>query len=225
MTPNNIVNMALLAGLDLIALTDHNSCGNCPAILEAAAGKGLTVLPGMELCTAEEAHVVCLFPSLEAARTFEAAVRPTLPPVDNRPDIFGEQLLLDAEDRIIGREPLLLATASGISVDHVVSLARACGGTAFPAHIDRPSFSIPASLGDIPPLGFSAMEITAAGDVADVAARYPEAADKILLLDSDAHYLHQIQEAGPWLDLPDKSAAATVAALDGRLPCLWGRES
>ncbi len=80
MTPNNIVNMARLADLNLIALTDHNSCRNCPAILAAARGSGLTVLPGMELCSAEEAHVVCLFPTLEAAEAFDAAVLPTLPP-------------------------------------------------------------------------------------------------------------------------------------------------
>ena len=105
MTPNNIVHMALLAGFDMIALTDHNTCGNCPALLTVAREAGLTAVPGMELCTAEEAHVVCLFPALEGALAFEAAVRPTLPPVENRPDIFGEQLLLDAQDGIVGREP------------------------------------------------------------------------------------------------------------------------
>lgn len=121
--------------------------------MEAARGTGLLVLPGMELCTAEEAHVVCLFPALEGALAFEAAVRPTLPPVENRPDIFGEQLLLDAQDGIVGRETLLLTTASGISVDEVLGLARKHGGTAFPAHIDRPSYSVTAALGDLPPLG------------------------------------------------------------------------
>ena len=80
MTPANLAGMAALAGLDAIAVTDHNSCGNCAAVLEAAKGSGLLVLPGMELCTAEEAHVVCLFPALEGALAFEAAVRPNLPP-------------------------------------------------------------------------------------------------------------------------------------------------
>ena len=85
MTPNNIVNMALLAGLDMIALTDHNSCKNCPAFLRVAEQAGLVALPGMELCTAEECHVVCLFPTLDAAMAFDAMVETTLPPEENRP--------------------------------------------------------------------------------------------------------------------------------------------
>ena len=224
MTPNNIVNMALLAGLEAIALTDHNSCRNCPAVLEAARGTGLTVLPGMELCCSEEAHVVCLFSTLEAALAFQETVYPTLPPVQNRPEIFGEQLVLDREDNITGREDILLTTASAISVDRVVELARAHGGTAFPAHIDRPSYSVPAALGDIPSVGFPAAEITAMADQKEMLRQYPEIRNKVLLRSSDAHYLHQIQEPGPWLELPDKSPETILAALDGRLPCAWSRE-
>lgn len=225
MTPNNIVNMALLAGFDIIALTDHNSSGNCPALLQVAEGTGLTVVPGMELCTAEESHVVCLFPNLEAAMSFSAAVALTLPPVNNRPDIFGEQLLMDADDEIVGRQDILLTTASSISVEEVLPLARSFGGTAFPAHIDRDSYSVTAALGDIPPVGFQAVEITARGDVPALVARYPEAVGKPLLLNSDAHYLHQLGDPSAWLDLPDKSAAAVVAALDGRIACPWGRSA
>lgn len=223
MTPNNIINMARLAELDIIALTDHNACGNCSAILQAAEGSGLVVLPGMELCTAEEAHVVCLFPTLTAAFAFEQRIRPALPSVPNRPDIFGEQLLMDAGDNVVGRENVLLTTACAIPVDDVPALARSLGGTAFPAHIDRPSYSVTAALGDIPPVGFRAAEITPAGDVEQMKTLYPSIADMPLLLDSDAHYLHQISEAGPWLDLPDRSPDAVIAALDGRIACQWGR--
>lgn len=224
MTPCNIVNMALLTGLQAIALTDHNACGNCGAVLEAARGTGLLALPGMELCTAEEAHVVCLFPTLEAALAFEEKVAPTRPPVKNKPEIFGEQLLFGAEDEILGQEAILLTTASGISVDHVAGLARSFGGTAFPAHIDRPSYSVTAALGDLPPLGFAAAEITADGDVEALRRQYPELEGKILLQDSDAHYLHQLPEPGPWLDVPEASAQAVIAALNGETPCRWGRE-
>ena len=224
MTPCNIVGMAVLAGLQLIAVTDHNACGNAGAVMEAAKGTGLLVLPGMELCTAEEAHVVCLFPSLEAALAFEGAVAPTRPPVKNKPEVFGEQLLLDAHDNIVGREEVLLTTASGISVDNAAALARSFGGTAFPAHIDRPAYSVTAALGDLPPLGFAAAEITAAGDPAALRRQYRELEDKILLLDSDAHYLHQIPDPGPWLELPETSPEAVIAALNGAAPCRWSRE-
>ena len=224
MTPNNILHMAMLAGFDIIALTDHNSCRNCPAIFTAAEGSGVTVIPGMELCTAEEAHVVCLFPTLEAALAFDDTVFPTLPPVANRPDVFGEQLIMDAEDTITGRMDTLLTIASGISVDDVLPLSRSFGGTAFPAHIDRPAYSITAALGDIPPLGFQAMEITAQGDVTFLLKQYAELNGKLLLMDSDSHYLHQLVDPVAWLDLPDKSPETVIAALDGRMSCQWGRE-
>ena len=223
LTPNNIVNMARLAGLSAIALTDHNACGNCPAILEAARGSGLAVLPGMELCTSEEAHVVCLFPTLEAALAFEARIRPTLPPLKNQPEIFGEQLILDGEDTITGHSDAFLAGASGISVYETAALARSFGGTAFPAHIDRPSYSVPAALGDIPPVGFFAAEVTAMGDPERMQDRYPAIRGLPLLLNSDAHFLHQIQEAGPYLDLPCNTPGAVIAALNGENPCEWGR--
>lgn len=225
MTPCNIAGMAALCGLEAIALTDHNACGNCGALMEAAAAlsPGLLVLPGMELCTAEEAHVVCLFPSLEDALAFEAAVRPTLPPVPNRPEIFGVQQLCTAQDEPAGTEELLLAAASGISVDAVLPLCRRYHGTAFPAHIDRPSFSVVSSLGDIPPVGFPAVEITVAGDVDALLAAHREARGRPLLLDSDAHYLDQLGLHEPWIEVEDPSPAGIIAALDGRAPCGWGR--
>ena len=223
MTPHNIVGMAKLCGLDIIAVTDHNSCGNCAAVMEVGQENELLVLPGMELCTAEEIHVVCLFPTLPDALAFEQTVIAHRPAIQNRPDIFGEQRLMDEQDNIIGQEPLLLLTAASLSLEEVLPLARQHGGTAFPAHIDRDSYSVPAALGDIPPLGFAAAEVTVAGDVADLKAAYPAIADVPLLLNSDAHYLHQIAEAAAWLDLPEKTPSAVIAALDGHLSCGWGR--
>lgn len=223
MTPNNIVNMAVLSGLTAIALTDHNTCRNCAATAQVAAEAGITFLAGMELCTAEEAHVVCLFPTVDAALAFEAVIAATLPPIENRPDIFGEQLLCDAEDNVVGTYAPFLATATDISVDHVVELVNEYGGAAFPAHIDRPSFSITAALGTLPPLGFAAVEITDKADVAAVCRQYPEAQGKPLLLNSDAHYLEHIREAGAWLDLAENTPAAILAALRGETPCPYAR--
>lgn len=223
MTPNNLVNMAQLVGLSAIALTDHNTCGNCAATAAVAHELGITFLPGMELCTAEEAHVVCLFPTVKAALAFEAEVAPTLPPIPNRPEIFGEQILCDTEDRPTGRHEILLTTASSISVDAVVKLVHSFGGTAFPAHIDRPSYSVTASLGDLPPLGFTAIEITKNGNVDDLKARYPEIIGKPLLQNSDAHHLEDIQDAGPYLELRDNSPETIISALNGEIPCGWHR--
>ena len=225
MTPNNIVGMACLCGLDIIALTDHNTCGNCAAVMEVGQENGVLVIPGMELCTAEEIHVVCLFPTLSEALAFEQAVIPCRPPIANRPEIFGEQRKMDAQDNIVGLEPILLLTATTLSLEEVLPLARQHGGTAFPAHIDRDSYSVPAALGDIPPVGFTSAEITAAGDVPALKATYPAIADVPLLLSSDAHYLHQITDTTAWLDLSEKTPQAVIAALDGRAPCRWGRSN
>lgn len=223
MTPHDLVQMAAILGLDAIALTDHNTCGNCAAAAEVAAEAGLIFLPGMELCTAEEAHVVCLFPTVEKALAFDKYVAATLPPVKNRPDIFGEQTLCNAQDECVGTLEQLLATASSVSIDDVVELVRSYGGAAIPAHIDRPSYSVLAALGDVPPVGFTAIEITARGDVDDLKARCAEIGDKPLLLSSDAHCLENINEPLAYLELEDATPDTIIAALNGEIPCRWSR--
>lgn len=223
MTPFNAVNMAALLGLSAIALTDHNSCKNCPAAAAAAQQAGITFLAGMELCTAEEAHVVCLFPTLETAMAFDETVSKTLPPIENQPNIFGNQIICDERDEAVGMERILLTTASSISADDIFRMVYALGGVAFPAHIDRPSYSIPAALGDLPPLGFSAVEISQTGDIEALKTRYTELADKPLLKSSDAHRLEDIAEPSAYLELPENTPAAILAALRGEHPCLWSR--
>ena len=147
MTPANLAAMCALAGLNVVALTDHNTCGNCAAFCRAAAERGLLPLPGMELCTSEEVHVVCLFPTLKQANDFSAYVSARLSPGENDPAIFGEQLYMDEGDQILGQEPALLANATQIPLAEVPALSAEYGGFAWPAHIDRPSFSLLGVLG------------------------------------------------------------------------------
>jgi PHP family Zn ribbon phosphoesterase len=195
MTPNNIVNMAKLKGLDVIALTDHNACGNCGALMSVGEREGLLVLPGMELCTNEDIHVVCLFNTLEGALDFERKVRLSLQPIKNRAEIFGEQLLLDNMDNVTGSEDTLLITATGIGVDAVLSLCREFGGAAFPAHADKTSNGIIPILGAIPPeAGFESAELSAACDKKTFITANPSLAGLNIFSDSDAHYLWQISE-------------------------------
>ena len=120
MTPYNAVNLAKLLGYDMIAVTDHNSCLNCPAAVRAGEAAGLVVVPGMELCTAEEIHNVCLFPSLDAAKEFSDFVYDKMPDIINRPEIFGEQVITDEKDNIIGYEKRLLTVASDITEGETV---------------------------------------------------------------------------------------------------------
>lgn len=224
MTPYNLVNLAALQGMQIIALTDHNSCLNCPAAMEAGARAGVLVIPGMELCTAEEAHVVCLFPKLSQALSFSEYVKKHVPAVRNRPEIFGEQRVMDAGDGILGLEATLLTTASDIRVDRVVKLVRAYEGVCFPAHLDRPSYSVLSSLGAFDAgWGFRAAELTRAADTADNIVKYPALKGIPLLCNSDAHVLEHIPEAEAWLELEACTIPALFAALDGTKPCQWGR--
>jgi len=101
MTPNNIVNMALLKGLDVISITDHNSCDNVAAVMKAAEGK-ILVLPGIEVQTREDIHLLCYFESIETLKDFDCELRSHLYKLDNRPEIFGHQYIMDHRDRIIG---------------------------------------------------------------------------------------------------------------------------
>jgi len=214
MTPNNIVNMALVAELDLIALTDHNTCGNCRAAVEVGKRNGLAVIPGMELTTAEDAHVLCLFPNVEAAESFESVVRPRRMAIKNKPEVFGRQLLMDAEDEIVGEEENLLIPATSIGADEVQALCRERGGVAIPAHIDKPSDSLLASLGYIDPaLGFPICEVTPRCDREALVREHPELEGVRFITDSDAHDLGPIGTNEQTLDFPAKDAAAVVGAL------------
>ena len=140
MTPANIANMAMINGLDVIALTDHNTCKNCPAIMEEAQKISLTVIPGMELTTQEEVHVICLFPSLEKAMAFDSYVYEHLMPFPNREEIFGRQLIYNGQDEIAGKEHYLLSSSTDISFDYVYDIVTSYDGIMIPAHIISDAF-------------------------------------------------------------------------------------
>ena len=197
MTPYNLVNMARIMGLDAVALTDHNTARNTPAAVKAGKEAGLLVLPGMELCVSEEAHIVCLFGEIEQALDFSAYVEERLPDIPNRPEIFGEQRLMDGEDHVTGLYDKLLLTAADISVEEVHALVGRYGGISFPAHIDRDSYSVVSALGTFSSTwGFSAAELTRHADEAAYRTRYPQLCGCTILRNSDAHYLEDIGCAG-----------------------------
>ncbi|MBQ5950574.1 MAG: PHP domain-containing protein [Lachnospiraceae bacterium] len=201
MTVNNIVNMAVLKGLDVVALTDHNSSKNCPAFLEAAKNAGIRAIPGMEINTSEEIHAVCLFPTLEQAMAFDEYVFSTMPPVKNRPEIYGDQILVDAEDQPVGTLDTLLITASGVSFDELPDLMEQYGGIFFPAHIDRSANSLLAILGAVPEdTDFPFFEVYHVGLYDDLVEKHPKLAGRPWLHNSDAHYLWDIAEPERQLD-------------------------
>lgn len=217
MTPNNIVNMALLLGYDIIAVTDHNSCQNAPAVVRAGEANGLTVVPGMELCTAEDVHVICLFPTVEAAISFDRFVSERMPRIKNRPEIFGRQTVMDENDAVTGEEDILLLNASAIGLNSVRETARRFGGTAFPAHIDRNAYSVLANLGGIPPeAGFTAAEISLKGNVRALLKQYGDLEKMHLLSNSDSHTLEDMPDRSASVILPEKTSECLISILEGK---------
>lgn len=205
MTPANIAGMGALCGLNIMALTDHNTTGNLPAFFSACKRHGIIPVGGMELTTAEEIHIICLFETLENALAFGEEVKKHLPPIKNRADIFGNQLFMDDEDNVLGEEPILLLTASDLDLDSAVKLARSFGGAAYPAHVDRDSNGIIAILGDIPPdEGFTACEFNDSANAETYPQRYPIINGLSVLSCSDAHRLWEISEAENFLNLDDE---------------------
>lgn len=217
MTPNNIVGMAAISGLEIIAITDHNTCKNAPAVLKAAEEAGILAIPGMELCTSEEAHVVCLFETLEGAMEFDRYIYDNMPHIKNKPEIFGEQRILDENDELVGILDDLLLVASFIGADEVKALCGQYGGTAFPAHVDRDSYSVTAALGSIPPEGgYTFAEVTREADLDAVKQLYPELNGMGIVRDSDSHYLDTLATSAPHsIELPEKSVRAVLEMLSG----------
>ena len=193
MFPELIVERAQELDLSLIAVTDHNSAENGAAMLAAAEGTDITVLPGMEVETREEVHLLCLFDTLEQVVRWQEEVYAHLPPLKNREDVFGIQVVLNAEGDIVGHNDRLLLTSTSFSVEEVVQRVHSLNGMCIPAHVDRPAYSIIANLGFVPPeLDIAGAEISP--NIGPVEARkgFPQLACYSLLAGGDAHRLKEI---------------------------------
>lgn len=207
MTPGNIVGMSVLNGLQIVALTDHNSVKNCPAFFKIAKENGIIPVAGVELTTSEDVHAVCLFRSLEDAMSFGDHIENRRIRIKNEPDIFGEQLVIDENEEVCGEEPDLLINAVNISLDEAYEEVTRRGGVCYPAHIDRSSNGIIAMLGDFPPEpAFTAFELNDINSLEECKARHSVLRDGQLVhvASSDAHYLTDISEKGFAIELDDE---------------------
>lgn len=207
MTPCNIAGMAHLKGLAAIAVCDHNSASNAVACAKACEKFGVLAVPGVEATTAEELHALCYFPDFDALLDFCALLEARQPFVPNRSDFFGEQIIMDENDSETGRCLRWLGTACGLSVEEMEREARARGGVLVPAHINRPSQSLLANLGFIPPqLLARTMEVK--GD-------YALPTGYRAIRSSDAHSLGMILENGFPLEVEERSVEAILKVLKG----------
>ena len=212
MTPNNLVNMAALAGLQVIAVADHNTTKNVPAATKVGQQVGVLVVPAMELTTKEDIHVLCLLPDLDSAEAFREYVYARLPQRKNRPKAFGNQFVMDENDEIIEEETQILKFGSSIGIYETKELLEQFGGLAVPAHIDRASFSLIGVMGNVDPkMGFRVYETTVGCDRAALMERYGFRGG--FISNSDAHDLIAIQDAERTLDVEKMSPRGAIEAV------------
>ena len=203
MTPGNILGMASLIGLDALALTDHNTCKNCPSFLSQAEQFSIHAIPGMELTTSEEVHVLCYFPGLSEAMEFDFYVEQHLLPLPNQPELFGNQFLTDEEDNILGTYDRLLISATDISFFELETLLKNYHGLMVPAHINKTSNSLLSQLGFVPEgCKFPFFEVSDLSYVEELKKKYPSLADCNVLCSSDAHTLANLHERIYFLEKP-----------------------
>ncbi len=214
MTPPNIANMAYVKGLDIIAITDHNSAKNVRAVMCAAQDLPLTVIAGIEVTTSEEIHVVCLFPDADSAERAGAELEGHLPPIQNRPEYFGEQVIMDENEAVSGTFPLLLPNALDISIDALPEFVGRFGGFCYPAHIDRASNSIIAVFGEVPEMPkFTALEVHNPQSFFGKTENLRYRDGYTIITSSDAHCLQDISEREHFLELREPSFTCLREAL------------
>ena len=204
MTPSNVAGVAKLSGLDIVALTDHNSAKNCPAFFKAADFYGLTPIAGVELTTSEDIHVVCLFEELSAALDFDSDLKSHRMLVPNKVEVFGNQLIMDEDDNVIGTDEYYLPNATDISIDESLKFVSKYGGICYPAHIDRESNGAIAVLGTFPKHPhFLQAEFSDVKNIPEYLEKYPILKEKEIVFGSDAHYLLWIKDRTSYFELPD----------------------
>ncbi|MBO7196275.1 MAG: PHP domain-containing protein [Clostridia bacterium] len=209
-TPNNIAGMASLCELDIVALTDHNSCKNCPAFFEAAESHGLVPVAGMELTTSEDIHVVCLFERLDDAMRFDEYVEKHSIKIKNNPDIFGKQSVLDKNDDLVSEVEHLLINATDISISTVKDLVENYGGICYPAHIDRDSNGVIAVLGTLPQdTPFDFYELHNSSSIDPYSSAYGIAVDRFII-SSDSHYLTDFRDKDVYIELDENEDSNQV---------------
>ncbi len=211
MSPANIVATASAVGLEIIAISDHNAIKNVDNAMKYGELLGVTVVPAIEVQTNEDIHVLCLFRTLTDLENFYKEI--DFSDIPNRPDIFGEQLIFDEEDEVIGYEPTMLINSANISETDLYDIANKHNGIAIPAHIDRDSYGMLAVLGGIPD-EYKVVEISSDGAVQDF---INHTKGKRVITDSDAHTLEDIGKKRSLIDLPECTANALIDFLQGKI--------
>ncbi len=212
MTPNNIVNMAFIKGLDIISVTDHNACRHARVLMELSDVLGILFVPGMEVQTREEVHMLCYFPTIEAIEAFDEKLEAYKSTIPNNIKVFGNQFILDANDKKVGEIENALILSVELSIEELEAMVLSYDGAIVPAHINKSSNSLLVNLGFIPSdLKISCIEIHKKSPINEkLLGTYKR------LYNSDAHYLENIQEPIHSIEIKEKTSRAVIDYLSGK---------
>jgi predicted metal-dependent phosphoesterase TrpH len=190
MSPKAIAEQARIREIDILGICDHNSAENVAALVKAAETYKISVLPGLEITSQEEVHVLALFDELEPALKLQEIVYKNLPG-ENDEDAFGMQVVVNAEGEVLRFSNKLLIGASTLTVEEVTETIHSLNGLAIASHIDREGFSLIGQLGFVPEhLRLDAMEISPGIGYKEALAKFNPHLP--VTCSSDAHFLRDI---------------------------------
>ncbi|MGZ3607636.1 MAG: PHP domain-containing protein [Syntrophales bacterium] len=192
MYPRAVVDKAITEKLDIIAICDHNASENTQFVLRSAEGKPLTVLPGMEITSSEEVHLLALFDTMDGLTKIQDIIYGHLSGT-NREEIFGCQAIVNDLDEVEGFNDRFLLGATKLSLPDIIDQIHELGGLVIASHIDRESFSIISQLGFIDPdVHLDALEVTHHTGFKEARIKYPGLSSYPFIESSDAHFINDI---------------------------------
>ncbi|AEJ20877.1 PHP domain-containing protein [Gracilinema caldarium] len=213
LSPRVLVEEAARRGIKILALTDHNTCANCPSFAKLCVSYNIIPIFGMEATTREEVHVLCLFDTLEKALSLGEYVHTLLPPIPHDPERLGDQVIVNEHDEIEGEIDIYLGSALELGLDEIGPLVEQFGGLVIPAHVDRPAFSMTSQLGFVSAGPWSALECVRLPPTVQTLG-YP------LITSSDAHYPEHVGRRAFELPLHERECQQALAAGKIDLPLL-----
>lgn len=216
MIPPLIVEEASAKGINLIAITDHNASQNVSSVMKASENSGLFVLPGMEIQSKEEVHVLCLFDTLTQLENFQMTVNNHLPPIKNKEDYFGYQLVVDETGELIRTEERLLLTSTDLTIDEIGKIVEELNGIIIPAHVNRKVNGLIEILGFVPDgLPILALEISRHITPENAKSQFPQINSYPLIQNGDVHRLSEFL-GSTYFSIEEPSIREIKLALQGK---------
>lgn len=212
MQPTAIIEQAKKVGLDMIGICDHNSAENVSAVMKAGKREGLAVIPGIEITSQEEVHILGFFNTEQDLMHIQDIIYQNLTS-QNDEQAFGPQLVVDECGNVVGKNPRLLIGATNLTIEKIIEMIHQWAGLVIASHVDRERFSLIGQLGFIPKgLKLDAVEVSTP---LPVRQEY----DYPVITSSDAHFLEDIGKSYTCFMIEDTS----VQEIGKALRCELGR--